>query len=580
MHLTSTNLSTPLKSAMKAPSIMIPPNSVVARRVATSLRLYASVAVAFFFVGQQTFAQTDTADPGVESIPTRFVPDDAIVLVDLHPPRLLESPNAWFLPTEVLEAWFDQNVGLKPDNVRAIRVVVPMPGQGPPRGGGLVVFKSPVSMDDLKPGLVDVADPVSLGDGIDAFPITSTNGEMLIHAASSTLWVIGTPSYLPEILQAAGDGESRLLNLAETVPRGGFLQAVLDFEAVSPMASMAVAANMQNLPPWAARLPEIIPLIAGVTTSVKPTLSDLMTYGSWTLHARDEAAAERIEQILAETVEAGAAELVPQMLEGLTPGDPVSDAMRAYILRIEGRVVPMLRLRRQGSQLTMPPLEMQNVAVGGVLVGLLLPAVQAAREAARRMTASNNLKQIGLAMHNYHATYNRLPPRAITDAEGNPLLSWRVSLLPFLEQQALYDQFHLDEPWDSPHNLPLSEIVVPTYVDPSAAYLGNRTVFSSPDGAETMLGEVGQDRSFADIRDGVSNTLMVVEVAPEQAVVWSQPEDVTLLPTDPLADTGSVHQGGFHVVMGDGAVKFITNSINTDMFNALVTPNGREVINP
>ncbi len=500
------------------------------------------------------------------------------MLLDLHPPRLLKDPNAWYLPTEVLEAWFDQNVGLKPDNVRAIRMVVPMPGQGPPRGGGLVVFNSPVSFEDLKPGLVDVADPISLGDGINAFPIIATEGELLIHAASTTLWVIGTPSYLPEILQASGDGESQLLQLASTVSRGGFLQAVLDFEAISPMITMVVASEMQNLPPRAARLPEIIPLIAGVTTSIDPTLSDLMTYGSWTIHARDEAAAERIEQILADTIEGVAADLVPQLLENFPPGDPVPDAMRAYILRIEGRLVPMMRLRRHGSQLTMPPLEMQNVAVGGVLVGLLLPAVQAAREAARRMSASNNLKMIGLAIHNYHAAYNRLPPRAITDADGNPLLSWRVSLLPFMEQQALYDQFHLDEPWDSPHNLPLSEIVVPTYVDPSAASLGNQTVFSSPAGAESILGEVGQDRSFRDVRDGLSNTLMVVEVAPERAVVWSQPEDIAFNPVAPLAVTGAVHQGGFHVLMGDGAVKFVTNSVDIDLFNALITPNGREVI--
>ena len=89
------------------------------------------------------------------------------------------------------------------------------------------------------------------------------------------------------------------------------------------------------------------------------------------------------------------------------------------------------------------------VSIVGLLTTLILPAVQSSREAARRTQCVNNLKQIGLAMHNYHATYDTFPPAGTVDAEGKPLLSWRVLLLPFLEQDALYRQFHLDEAWAS-----------------------------------------------------------------------------------------------------------------------------------
>ena len=88
-------------------------------------------------------------------------------------------------------------------------------------------------------------------------------------------------------------------------------------------------------------------------------------------------------------------------------------------------------------------------------VAMLLPAYRSAHEAARRARCVNNLKQIGLALHNYHDTYNVFPAAAITDPQGRPLLSWRVAILPFLEQAALYNKFHLDEPWNSPHNLTL-----------------------------------------------------------------------------------------------------------------------------
>src|SRR5439155_8958659 len=85
---------------------------------------------------------------------------------------------------------------------------------------------------------------------------------------------------------------------------------------------------------------------------------------------------------------------------------------------------------------------------GGILVALLLPAVQAAREAARRMQSQNNLKQIGLALHNYHATYQTFPPAVVTDENGKPLYSGRVLLLPFMEQEALYNDFDRTQAWD------------------------------------------------------------------------------------------------------------------------------------
>ena len=86
-------------------------------------------------------------------------------------------------------------------------------------------------------------------------------------------------------------------------------------------------------------------------------------------------------------------------------------------------------------------------------VNLLFPAVGAAREAARRAQCTNNLKMLGLAMHNYLAAHNNtFPSPALPGKDGKPALSWRVALLPYLDQQSLYDRFHLDEPWDSPHN--------------------------------------------------------------------------------------------------------------------------------
>ena len=104
----------------------------------------------------------------------------------------------------------------------------------------------------------------------------------------------------------------------------------------------------------------------------------------------------------------------------------------------------------KGDRLTLL-LDEQNGNLATLLSVVSLPAVKASHSAARRMSA-NNLKQLAIAMHNFHDVYKQLPSEAIFDKNGSPLLSWRVHILPFIKQRELYEQFHLDEPWDSEHN--------------------------------------------------------------------------------------------------------------------------------
>ena len=101
-------------------------------------------------------------------------------------------------------------------------------------------------------------------------------------------------------------------------------------------------------------------------------------------------------------------------------------------------------------------------------VALLLPAVRSARGAARRAASTNNLKQIALAMHNHHDASKEFPAAYSTDKQGKPLLSWRVKILPLIGQDALYRQFHLDEPWDSEHNKKLIPLMPPVYMAPGS----------------------------------------------------------------------------------------------------------------
>ena len=213
----------------------------------------------------------------------------------------------------------------------------------------------------------------------------------------------------------------------------------------------------------------------------------------------------------------------------------------------------------------------------GILVALLLPAVQSAREAARRAQCTNNIKQIMLAMHNYHSATNSFP-RDYTDKDGKPLLSWRVAILPYIEQQELYNKFKLDEPWDSPHNKELLKEMPPSLRCPDRVKMEPFTTsYRGFVGAGAMF-ETGQDIGIASITDGTSNTIAVVEAS--EAVPWTKPAD---LPFDPQAQpslygAGSSHPGGFNCGLADGSVRFFKNSISVIVFKALITRNGGEVI--
>lgn len=161
----------------------------------------------------------------------------------------------------------------------------------------------------------------------------------------------------------------------------------------------------------------------------------------------------------------------------------------------------------------------------GLLIALLYPAVQVARGAAQHAMGMNNVKEVGIAMHNYHDTYNQFPyQQGELGPDGKPLLSWRVHLLPYLGELDLYNQFHLDEPWDSPHNRTLISRMPQVYRIPLDSDLGpGMTQLRAISGPQGVIPE-GPGVAFRDIKDGLSNTVMMVVVQPSAAVEWTNPE--------------------------------------------------------
>jgi prepilin-type processing-associated H-X9-DG protein len=223
------------------------------------------------------------------------------------------------------------------------------------------------------------------------------------------------------------------------------------------------------------------------------------------------------------------------------------------------------------------------VICGGVGLALLLPAVQQAREAARRTQCRNNLQQIGMALHNYHESYGAFPPAYIADASGKPMHSWRVLILPFLDQGAMYSEYNFSEPWDGPNNSRLLARIPPQYVcvsHPTAA-ASMHTAYAAAFGQQCVFRGY-EPVKLTEIKDGASNTLVVVE-AGDAGIPWMKPEDVDITKHPSLGDPGgfsSHHTGGVHGLMCDGSVKFIPQSMSPQTLKALFTRDGGDFVAP
>jgi len=219
-----------------------------------------------------------------------------------------------------------------------------------------------------------------------------------------------------------------------------------------------------------------------------------------------------------------------------------------------------------------------------LVVELMKPAVGAAQAAAKRMQCTNHLTMIGLAIHNYYDVYNGLPPLYTVDADGKPLHSWRVLILPFIEEMELYDKIRLDEPWDSTHNKQFHNAVVAVYSCPdnTACKPGKACTYSAIAGQGFVPAKAGSriGHTFAAITDGTSNTLAVVEV--KEPFCWMDPTaDITL---DELAKginagrAGSFHSGGCNAAFFDGSVRFIADIVDKGVLRALGDPKSGKAV--
>jgi hypothetical protein len=222
------------------------------------------------------------------------------------------------------------------------------------------------------------------------------------------------------------------------------------------------------------------------------------------------------------------------------------------------------------------------VCVGGFF--LLMPAVTKVREASARMQTSNNLKVLALGAHNYESAYDTMPgPFVDTNDRGLPppsdpkdRLSWRVELLPYMEQEYLYRGIDRSQAWDSPVNKPFTGTAIKTLGDPNDP-TDNATRFRCFYDNGAFFSTDKKDRvSIAGVKDGAANTILFVETT--ERVPWAQFNELPYSPSGPMPQLGHPTRDVFLVAMADGSVKPVKKTVSEATLRAAITRAGKDTV--
>lgn len=208
------------------------------------------------------------------------------------------------------------------------------------------------------------------------------------------------------------------------------------------------------------------------------------------------------------------------------------------------------------------------------LTSKLVPLTLQARTTAQRMHSMNNLKQLALALHNYQDVHGSFPPPVLYGPDGKTPHSWRVAILPYIEQEPMYRAYKMDEPWDGPNNRKLLAKIPAVFCCPNNP--NKKLSYFALIGSTTVWPEGKTGASIADITDGTSNTIMLVEA--DRDIPWTKPEDIPYDAKKPLPKLGGVFAAGFHVAFCDGSVKLLAPTIAEHTLRALITARGQEVV--
>lgn len=498
------------------------------------------------------------------------VPDAAVVLAEVEPARLLADPEWYLLPIEPLQAWCETRFGFDPHDLQYVRYVGWSRERTTLQAGWLLHFSRPAPLN----ALVEHLCPGARAESHQTFEVwsdpTANNETQLAICLIDRHTLLVAPrsrltAWLTQVKTADGDADPARFRM----PSGMVFRSRISTSDSLLMLHLA-RSFLEADPDAAATFHRFADTITEVEMQVRLPQKLQVTL----VFTADEGEAARAEELF-ETLLSQTERRLQRLWDlRRAAQDPVSQGIADYLDRLTGRMLDATRPVRRDNVMEVQWFIEPSMLFPAAFALISQPAVS--HPPHRGRLSAQRLKRLGLAMHTVLAERDRFPGAYNTDARGTPLLSWRVHLLKHLEkpERELYEAFHLNEPWDSPHNKSLISRMPDVYRSSQPAN-EHTTRFLVPFGPDAMFtGEKG--RRPAEVTDGFSNTLLIVEVNRPNAVIWTRPEDLDVTQPNPLERLVEPGQLVFRALLADGAQRDFSVRLDKEQLSALWTITGGE----
>lgn len=539
--------------------------SATSRAVAVACMILAGIFVAGLrppAASQAIAQQPGSSDEEVPSAPggvidLSYVPGDAVVVAAIRPAAILERARQLGL-NKMAELLVEQgspfNVtleGFEPDEVEQLTAFTDWSG-----GGEHVLVRTmePVRLAEVVPAQAELK-------RVEGMTYFRARWRSYFQLDDRTIAVCPHPNestFPPFFSQRAGDGPAFLSEEAWTPETDDLVVVAVNSEVIG--AAVTEAGGAVGHSPTFVEFFRTPPHGEVKSAFLALQLRDRLSARA-TLSCKSDTGAAQVKKTL---------EAYSVIGQNLIVGQIARVADMGNVQEVCDEFFESIETVQEGSQVRATG-EIRAEKDWGVRFAEQIAAAQAASRGAK---SANNLKLLGIGMHNYHDTYKAFPSAVLYGPDGKTPYSWRVAILPFIGEGPLYDRYRFDEPWDGPNNRKLLAEMPTTYRHPSAPIDSQHASYFGLVGPGTVFD--GEEASrIKDIMDGTSNTLMLVEA--EREIPWTKPEDIPYEPDRPIPSLG-FSERGFLAALCDGSVRFIRGSAREGALRLLITKADRTPI--